>query len=254
VKDDHLLAEDEATKTTAVSVARPAAGEWHVEAAPGSAAIVRIDQAAYSPPAAIGGHVNGRGYQRKFTYAYTPRPGQRIAFVERGPATEQNLGSVHTYPCPEEYRGRSGGQDILCGGIKFRPADGPAGPRDIYAVIEEDGLPRETRKVTSYLAPPPQRPARPRGLRVRRRGATLRITWRDDQISRTYNIVVTTSDGQRRLIRRPFGAQSATVRGVARDDRAVVEVRGMKLDGTEGKPAVKRLKPVKTKRRKRGRR
>ena len=254
VKDDHLLAEDEATKTTSVTVARPAAGEWHVEAALGSAPVVRVDQAAYSPPAAIGGHVSGRGYQRKFTYAYTPRPGQRIAFVERGPASEQNLGSVRTYPCPDEYRGRSGGQDVLCGGIGFRPADGPAGPRDIYAVIEEDGLPRETRKVTSYLAPPPQRPARPRSLRVRRRGTTLRITWRDDQVSRTYNIVVTTSDGQRRLITRPFRTQRATLRGVARDDRAVVEVRGMKLDGTEGKPAVKRLKPVKTKRRKRGRR
>jgi hypothetical protein len=240
--------------TRAVSVARPAAGEWHVEAAPGSAPLVRVDQAAYSPPPAIGGHVSGRGYQRKFAYAYTPHPGQRIAFVERGPATEQNLGSVHTYPCPEEYRGRSGGQDVLCGGIEFRPADGPAGRRDIYAVIEEDGLPRETRKVASYLAPPPQRPARPRGLRVRRRGATLRIAWRDDHISRTYNIVVTTSDGQRRLIVRPFGTQRATLRGVARDDRAVVEVRGMKLDGTEGKPAVKRLKPVKPKRRKRGRR
>jgi hypothetical protein len=43
------------------------------------------------------------------------------------------------------------------------------------------------------------------------------------------------------------GAQHASLRGVARDDRVVVEVRGMKLDGSEGKAAVKQLKPVKRK-------
>jgi hypothetical protein len=253
---DHMLMEDAESNTTSVLVAKPAEGDWHVEAAPGSAPILRVDRGDYSPPPAIGGHVGGRGYERSFTYAYTPRAGQRIAFVERGPQTEQQLGSVRTYPCPEDVAGKSGGARLLCGGIRFRPGEGPAGPRDIVAVIEEDGLPRETQKVTSYVAPPPQRPPRPRGLRVRRKGSALRIAWRDDQVSQTYNVVVATSDGQRRLITRPAGAQRATLRGVARDDRVRVQVRGMKLDGTEGKAAVKRLKPVKPKpkKRKKGRR
>jgi hypothetical protein len=252
VQGDHIIAENPAESATVVVVASPAAGRWRIRENPGSAPIASVDRAEVRPEPAVKAVVTGRGHRRFLTYAHAPSAGERIVFVERGPRTQQTLGSAQGVGCRDRLRGkRLEGRDVYCGAFRFNPGLGPAGRRRILAVVEQNGMPRETVVVARYRAPKPLRPAKPRKLRLRRKGSRVIVRWRGPTNAFKHNVLVRAGDGRRELLVRPGHARRAVVRGLPRRYGVRVAVKGMRLDSVVGRAAQARLRPWQNKQRRR---
>jgi hypothetical protein len=197
--------------TTYVMVRAPGAGNWTVSAAPGSSAITGVQVArGYAPPA-ITAHVAGRGTTRQLTYSATARPGLSIAFAERARRVYHVIGQA----------------TAAHGTVRFAPGAGPAGPRTLYAIVSENGVPRERLTVGSYRAPGPVRPGRVRGLRITRQGAKFRIAFGSAANASHYLIRLVGSDGRRRLQIIARGPHRLTVAALGYEDRLAVTVTGV---------------------------
>jgi hypothetical protein len=243
VKDQYLLAENDQDATTTVMVVRPAGGAWTVEAKPGSAPVVQVVHADSVPEPTISGGVGGRGYRRTLGYAFSPQPGQRITFVERGPKTQQTLGVARPGRCAEPAGGaRRVDRDVACGRLRFTPGPGPAGRRTIEAIVEQAGKPRANLKVATYRAPAWRAPAKPRHVRLRRIGRRVRVTWTGGGTAHRFNVVARVGDGRRLLLVAPARRHRVLVPNVRRVDGVQIAIRGMRVDNAVGPEARGRLK------------
>jgi hypothetical protein len=214
-------AKSAATDTTTVMVRNPGAGTWTVSAAPGSPAITTVKVArGYAAPK-LKAHVSGGGATRRLTYSVTTRPGLSIAFAERGKRIYQVLGTA---------KGAHGT-------LRFTPAAGTAGKRTIYAIVSENGVPRESVAVSSYRAPAPGKPARVRGLRVRRHGRKFSVSFGSGHGAAYYLLQVKGSDG-RHLLRLVRGrSHSLTLPVVGYKDHLTATVTGVSALGKRGPAA-----------------
>lgn len=220
-----ILSRSEADATSYAALPGPAAGQWQVTANPGSAAVTQIEQARSLPRPKVRVRVE-RGHGRKRSLHYTLRPidGQVVRFFERGRFGAKLIGKA---------KGRRGK-------LAFSAADGPRGKRSIEAQVQSFGLPRAVLAVGSYRAPGPIVPARPRGLRLKRRGAKLLVRWHRARNARRYVIEAKLADG-RRLVEttRKTRAKIVDVPGI---DSARVVVAGLKADASAGRAAHARLR------------
>ncbi len=244
-RKDHVVLRSPADRTLYVALVRPAAGTWTIEQAPGSDPIVEIGSGNGRKPVSVKADVGGGGSAsaartrrvRTLRYSIKRQPGMVVRFVEQSGGVARILGSA------QKARGT----------LRFTPADGPAGQRRIVAVVEQDGLPRESVEVDRYRAPGPFRPAAPRRLRAVRRGSRLKLTWRAVPRAEEYVVRVRVSDGRRLLGFVPRKRRSFVVREFRREDRARVTVRGRTASLREGRPAKKRVSKEQRKRKKRRR-
>ena len=206
------------TNTTQVFLKEPSAGRWTVTAQAGSA-IAGVASAAGLPVPRVRARVTGAGHRRTLVYSGA-RKG--IAFVERGARTSSPIGRARG------ARGR----------IRFTPADGRRGKRDIVALIERNGVTTESLTVGSYAAPGPARPARPRGLRVTRRRDTLTVTWKG--AGRGFAVTVRPRVGP--AIMKVTRGHRVRIRGLSRRARGTVLV-GALGNGTRTGPQARRAIP-----------
>jgi hypothetical protein len=232
VKGSHMIATDAEDGSTSIMVTHPAAGEWKIEPHAGSAEITGVDRAYAEPAPTISGGVGGKGHKRFLAYAFAPNPGQTITFVERGKRTTQVLGTARAGKCKAAPRGE---RSVACGRLKFTPGRGGKGKRQILAVVEQDGRPREEIELATYAAPKDRLPAAPRLLRARRSGTDVHVRWASVPGAAGYTASVTLSDG-RKLGFAPKG-QRLRVRGVGRDTTVRVTLRALRDDAKVGKPA-----------------
>jgi hypothetical protein len=130
------------------------------------------------------------------------------------------------------------------GRARFTPAAGKARSRRILAVVEQSGLPRDTLRVARYRAPAPRRPGKPRKLRVRRRGASLVVSWRPAAGAQRHMAFVRAADGEREVFLVRGRKRRIRVRGVERSHRAIVQVTGVRFDGLPGRAATAKVRPV----------
>ena len=166
------------------------------------------------------------GYHRTLRYSLRVRRGQVVRFVESGRRVSRSIAKV----------------SASRGTIRFTPAIGPGGRRQIVAQVVRDGLLRAQYVVASYRAPGTPTPARPPHLRLARRGSTLSITWgAAADATRGYRIVVITTDGRRQLFERPPGRRSVSVPSFSASG-ARVTVVGVGPDNRTGHPAAARLR------------
>ena len=208
------------TNTTHFVINAPRAGMWRIEPAPDSAPITAVQSADGLGDPRVTGSVRRAGRGRILSYKVTPLPGQKVTFAEHGRGAARPIGGT-------ARNGR--------GTLRFTPADGPGGRRKIVALVSSYGKPRTQLTVATYLAPAPPKPARIKRLKARRVGQTLAVTWRKAGHARRYEVRATLSDG-RRLFARQKGTQF-TIPAVAPGTRATLIVRGLKADGTRGKPS-----------------
>lgn len=209
---------------TWVGIEHPAGGRWTITPLPGAAPIASVAVADGVPPASVHAHVSGSGYRRTLRYTIRRRPGQTVQFAETGAGASQSLattGAAH-------------------GTLRFTPAIGPAGRRQILALVYMEGVPTKRLIVASYLAPGPPRAQRPRDLRLARRGSALRMSWRAGANTTRFEIVLIATDGRRLLLQRPASARSATISGFAASG-ATVKLLGIGPDGNAGATAVAHL-------------
>jgi hypothetical protein len=145
-----------------------------------------------------------------------------------------------------------GGGKQKRGTIHFRPAAGPAGKRSVVALVSERGLPRAELRVATFKAPS-SLPGRPRGVRLKRTGKGLRVSWRGAPGASRVAVAYALADGRRlaQLVR----GHSATIRGVPGIDSGIIEVAGLRHDNVAGKSVRLKLQAEpKRPRRHRGRR
>lgn len=136
-------------------------GTWKIELLPGSAAITRSAQATDPPDASVSGRVQaGRGDRRVLEYTVGRRPYQSVSFYD-----ESVGGARKLIGTTRGGRGR----------LTFTPAP-DRGRHKVVAAFTLDGIGAEERVVTSF-APPSPLLATPRGLQVRRKGTSVRVSW-----------------------------------------------------------------------------
>lgn len=195
---------------------RPAAGTWTITPNDGSAAITEVLLSDGYKPA------KPRAKVRRGRIAYRIAnlgAGQRVTFVETGRFGTHVLGTV--------ARSR--------GTLRFRPAAGAGGRRTIVArVLREGGAVTDEVRVGRYLAPGPPRPGAVRGLRGRKRGSAVTVTFRPGRGTERTQVAIRSSTGKR--LARLVGRRGRKVRfaGLRWDKRFTITARPFARNGRAG--------------------
>jgi hypothetical protein len=212
--------------TTFIGIRHPSAGTWTVSPQPGSPGILEVANAEGMPAPRIKARVVRAGAKQALLYDITQEPGQRVSFVERGPATWRVLGTA-TAP-----RGR----------LAMTPAPGPTGVRQIVALVEHGGLTSRSLTVASFHVAAPARPGPVGRLQVARNGNRLSLRWGTSSNATRYDIDIALSDGRKLLFLRPAGARTLTVNGVSPSISATVRVTGLMTGNQAGRSSLARLR------------
>jgi hypothetical protein len=194
---------------TWIEIEHPPAGTYTVSTAAGSAAIGSLATADGLPPASVSGRIGGSGSHRVLRYSVRRRPGQLVTFLEGS----HKLATV------------AGGK----GSIRFTPGAGPLGTRTVVAQVTLAGLPNANVTVARFTVRRLPRLGRAGRLRVQRRGAVLRISWRAVSDARRYAVYVHGSDGQVHALTVTAARHSAVVRGIARVSAGTVTITAIRL-------------------------
>jgi hypothetical protein len=157
-------------------------------------------------------------------YTIRQRPGQSVQFAEVGLGASQSLATT----------------SAARGTLHFTPAIGPAGRRQILAIVLMGGVPTKRLVVASYKGLGPPRAQRPPHLRLARRGSELHLSWHAGAHTTRYEVVVVATDGRRLLFQRLVSTRSLAVSGFAASG-ATAKVFGVGPDGNMGPPAIARL-------------
>jgi hypothetical protein len=206
--------------TTFVLVNKPAAGLWTLSD-DGVARVTRVREARGLPKPSAKAAVRGRGRSRVLSWRVRRIRGQRVTFAEVGRDVRNAIVST----------------TAARGSVRFRPADGPAGRRSIVALVEQDGQPRTTLTAGSYRAPGPLKPGKPRGLRMRRSGSRLVVSWRPSPPGFRHALYFQLGDGRRLVRIAAARARSYTLKGVPRSVGAKVKVLGLTRVDAKGPSA-----------------
>jgi hypothetical protein len=201
---DALVLKSAKDRTTQIAFAKPSAGEWKIETT------ARIEKVA-SAQGVDAPKVKATVKHGKLSYKIDERPGQKVTFAERGASAGQIIGTA---------RGAKGT-------LRFDPADGKAEKRQIVAIVEQDGLPREQLAVATYRAPKAAKPGKARGVKLVRRGNRLTVSWKD--AAPAHVVALRLSDG-RRLVQRVDRAKRLT-RTIKRDVNVTATVRAVGRNG-----------------------
>ena len=171
---------DPSTATTAVGIRHPAAGTWHVLAAPGSPAIASVQYATGEKAPTARARITGTGHNRVLRYRASVPADTAITFVEKTAHLVHVIGTA---------KGRSGA-------IAFSPAVGPAGRRQIVAEITDNDLPFARPTIATYTAPPPLRPGRARRLRVHASHRAFTYSYAPPANANRVLVTLVTTDGR----------------------------------------------------------
>ncbi|MFZ0044000.1 MAG: hypothetical protein WAK93_22005, partial [Solirubrobacteraceae bacterium] len=211
---------------TAVAIRHPAAGTWHVSAAAGSSPIAAVAAGrGYASPK-VTGRVTGSRDRRTLHYTATLHPGLTVQFAE--------------------YRhgrliGVIGSAKHARGTLRFVPEAGPAGARNIVALLSGSGVVPRTELIASYRAPAPQRPGRAR-VRLSHRGREFLIRIGTARHAARYLVTAKTTSGRR--VRTLVSAQrrELSVPASGWSDRITVSVIAVNAGGHSGRLARATLK------------
>jgi hypothetical protein len=219
VSSGALVMIDDSHNTTEIDIATPAAGRWTVTTAPGSTPIVSAERSDELPPPDVHAHVVRRHGHYLLVYRMHAIAGQQVTFSEQSASVKYVIGTASK----------------ASGSIRFSPAYGPAGPRSIVAAVQENDLPRETDTVGSYQAPAPLRPAKPRQLRIVRRGLGAVVSWRPARGAHGYSVTVVYNGGFQffKVIR----GTSVRIPLVYDNDPILASVAALDLVGKQGTAA-----------------
>jgi hypothetical protein len=192
---------------------KPKGGTWTVTTQPNSVGATEIMTSQGYTPAKVRATLRGHGRSRSIAYSVTNAGhGQTISFQETGKFGSHLIGAA---------RGTSGT-------LRFRPADArPGGRRTIYALIGHAGVVTDQVRVATYVAPAPAKPGAVRGLRARRSGTKMSVSWRPARGAARYSVVLKGAKGTRlgRLVGRKVKRLRFTA--VRRDERVQVSVRAL---------------------------
>jgi hypothetical protein len=203
---------------TLVAIRHPSAGLWHVDAGPGSPPIASVGAARGYPAPSVRARVAGHGRARRLIYRVGARPGLTVRFAEyRGGRPLAGLGGP--------LRGH--------GTIRFTPAAGPAGTRDVVALLSGLGTVPRSLVVARYRAPASPRPGRAR-LRLAVRGRRFVIRVGRSRAAARYLLRARTTAGRRIVALLRARPAAVGVPAAGWSDRIVVTVTPIGAGGRAG--------------------
>ncbi len=243
VNNNTFLAVETENGRTYVVLRHPTAGTWTVSAT-GATPITRIRQALGLPKPSVKASVGGHGRARVLHWKIKRIPGQVVSFAEIGSNVRSVISSTS----------KAGGS------IRFRPAEGAAGKRKIEAIVEQNGRPRTTLIVASYVAPGMLKPGAPRALKLTRKGTKIVATFKPHPTGFRHAVYIQLTDGRRLLQILSAKTHTATFAGIATSVGAKVTVTGITAGNSKGPSAHASIrgkpepkpKPKKKKKRKSG--
>ena len=209
---------------------RPAAGDYTVTPLDGSPAIKQtLVSSGFTPATVRSASLGGSGRSRSIAYRIADLgSGQRVTFTESGRFGTRVIGSV------AKSRGT----------LKFRPADATGGRREVVALVEHDGFVTDRRRVGFYTAPGPARPRAVSGLKARRKGTSVTVSWKRVAGASRYVVKLRGRRGTGTARFVPGRARSVRIPAVRKDDRITVEVRAVSSKARQGTQRRVRLKPL----------
>lgn len=213
-----LLIQVPQDNTTYVAIDRPTAGTWKIVANPGSSPLVRVRQARPLPAVNVHAKVLKAKRGQVLNWTLARIPGQKVTFIERGTSTTKTLKTT------TKARGSLG----------FIPAPG-SGKRTIEAVVEQDGLPREHKTLTTYTVH--ETPVgTPRSAHLTRRAGSLHVTWGPAKGVAQYAVAVHLSDGRRLRFTTTVSNRRVTIHDVAAKTRATISIVAVNVTHHRGPP------------------
>ena len=203
----------EGSDATWVVVHDPAAGDYLVEAAPGSVPIREVLTSRGLVPAQVDGTVR-RG---EITYRTTGLGrGQSLVLREEG---DFGVSEIATTTEPR-------------GTIRFRPAPAAGGERLVRAlVLDADGLVLDEVVLGAYTAPEPRGPGRVGRVRGVLKGSALRLRLPDVARATRLDVQARGDAGDRAGVSVPDGTRKVTLGGFAWDRVVTVTVRAHDAQG-----------------------
>jgi hypothetical protein len=218
VRRDVVIVPVAAERRTFVFVKSPSLGRWRIDGVGERISGVRTARGLEKPK--VRGEVSPERLRQALDYTVEPIPGQRVTFYER---TKDGM---------TKEIGRARGS---AGRIVFTPAS-TGQPARIEAVVEQNGLPRDTVTVARFTAARPgaKVPARPRKLKASRAGRGLAIAWGRVRGAVRYRVDVLS--GRRRVAGRTLTRTKLRLKRVPAG-RLRVEVRAISREGAASAPA-----------------
>ncbi len=213
------------SETTYIGVkGRP--GTYRVDLLPGSAAIADVSASRPGYDTDFSAKVTGKGAKRTLVYDARKKGGQKVTFFERGRNVFHRIGSS------------TGGK----GKIRFTPAQGAGGTRQIVTTANLDGTPIPNQTLARFRVAGTPRTGRPRAVRVKRRGRTLSISWKKARGAVAYGVVVEYANGTQRHAELGPKRRTLRVRGVPLEQGGAVRVSARGFFGDYGRPGGGRFK------------
>ena len=203
---------DNATQSTIVNLNKPQGGNWTVAVQGGSPGIASISTANALPEPSVKAVVSGKGRNRELTWKIRQIPGQRVRIVEEG------RGAYNQIVAPKTRTGT----------VRFTPTNGKKGKRKLFAMIEQDGMPRDRVLAGTYVAPGPPRPSAPRFVRLARRSGKLVVRWGRARGAAQYAVRAKLEDGRRLVI--PTRKRKLKIANVPGIDSGTISVFGIAKD------------------------
>jgi hypothetical protein len=222
-----LTQEFDEAATTYVSIGEPPPGGYMVEPEPGSPPIENVRFARGLPDPKVTATVSSEGRGRTLSYRIRPLAGQRVTFAE------QSAGGLYReLATTSKARGE----------IRFEPKRSSQRKRRIVALVEQDGYPRAKLELVRFAAPKPRPLARPRRVRISRKGSKLIVRWTKVKRASGYELRIDLPRDGRRLLRstKP-GRRTLTIGGLERSDSGTVTVRAIDDETNPGKARKARL-------------
>ena len=167
-------------------------------------------------------------------------PGRRARRVRRGRRRRRRAASASPRPTAPAT-------------LKFHPAGGAPGKREIQAVVYgADGFLLSRLSLGKYVAPAPERPAQAKKLTVKRSGKKLVLRWKGSKSAYTQQVDIRSASGLNAT--RTVRKSTTSIGLLAAGTKLTVTVTGTTRSGLAGSPASFKTKVPAVKKKKRQRR
>lgn len=208
-------------------------GEYTIEALPGSSPLGEMAVTKDGFDSTVKASVGASGARAvRAQAARQPVAERAAALVTRGERTLRYDAGRKGSNVSVRFIEQSGGQALQTiatvgagkGTLRFTPADGPTGKRDIVAEATVDGIPGAPQVIASYSFGGEQRLPAPRSVQIKRRGSSLVVSWTRVLGADRYGLLLRLGNGAERQLKATGSQRQLTIKDVPLTDSATVQI------------------------------
>lgn len=244
-----IIVENPQSNETSVFLrANSAAGDWKVEALPGSAPLTGVAsfQDGRDDPTVVAGTVSTQGAKKVASLRYGLAAGQTVTLDVIGDGYQQTIArklSGTACRAGVSAPGRTTAQS-RCATIRFTPTFGYKGPRTLQATVYDgEGAIVDIIDVARFTARAPAIPTRPPAVRVVRTGTDVVAVWgRSTGNVQRYGGYAVLSDGRKLGFTGPASCLAWRIPAVARTTSVTFRVQAGRRDLAFGRAGLVTLR------------